>query len=35
MKKDCRGKASDSSSANANVASADLEDDLLNDDYAL
>ena len=35
MKKDCRGKASDPSSANANVASADLEDDLLNDDYAL
>ncbi|OAE21676.1 hypothetical protein AXG93_4170s1170 [Marchantia polymorpha subsp. ruderalis] len=35
MKKDCRGKLSDSSSANANVASADLEDDLLDDDYAL
>ena len=35
MKKDCRGKASDPSSANANVASADLENDLLNDDYAL
>lgn len=35
MKKYCREKASDSSFANANVASADLEFDLINDDYAL
>ena len=35
MKKDCRGKAKDSSPAAVNVATGGEEDDLLDDDYAL